>query len=416
MKAFVFLRSGRYGSGPLIPLLRVVMLWCLIPALAAAGEERPWQDNLQIHGFLGQAYVQSSDNRFFGDSEEGSFEFTEIGVNASYRFNPSLLVAGQLLSRRAGDMYDGSPSLDYGLLDFTAFADESTRIGLIAGRFKNPFGLFNDTRDVSFTRPGIFMPQSVYYDKVRNLVLANDGVQLYTEFHGEEDSLYLQLGAGRSPIDKNVEYAYFGYDLGGDLEPKGVTLVGRIMYEGDGGRYRLGLSGAEASVEYDGATAPGVTDGTVDIIYWIASLELNGENWSLAAEYTQGPVAWDGFGPLIDERDGTAEGYYLQGSFRPKPSWELMLRYEESYANKEDKDGKEAEASAATFGLVVPNYNFFTKDWTAGIRWDINDSLMLRGEYHRINGTFMLSPRENRNPAELEQHWDLYSLLFSYRF
>ena len=182
-----------------------LLVLALISGQSAIADSPLWKESMQLHGFLTQGFVQTSDNRFFGDSDEGSFDFTEIGLNGSFRLNKQFLFSGQILSRRAGDMYNGSLSLDYGLVDFTAFSDESTRLGLIAGRFKNPLGLYNDTRDVAFTRPGIFMPQSIYFDKVRNLMLSNDGLLAYGEYHSERDSVFLQLGAGRSPIDKNVE-------------------------------------------------------------------------------------------------------------------------------------------------------------------------------------------------------------------
>ena len=75
--------------------------------------------DLQLHGFATQGYVKTTDNRWFGDSNSsgGSFDFTELVVNASYKATSSVLLSGQILSRRAGDMYDGSPTVDYALVD-----------------------------------------------------------------------------------------------------------------------------------------------------------------------------------------------------------------------------------------------------------------------------------------------------------
>lgn len=70
-------------------------------------------ERIEIHDFAAQAAVRTSANRFFGDSPDTSFDFTELGLNASLRATPRLLFAGQVLLRRAGDMSDGSPSLDY---------------------------------------------------------------------------------------------------------------------------------------------------------------------------------------------------------------------------------------------------------------------------------------------------------------
>jgi len=58
----------------------------------------------------------------------------------------------------------------------------------------------------------------------------------------------------------------------------------------------------------------------------------------------------------------------------------------------------------------------FTKDWMIGLRWDISPSLMIRGEYHTINGTSWLSSADNKDRHATEQYWDLFALQISYRF
>ncbi len=136
-----------------------VVLLAVAPAVAE--EQGVWPENLQLHGFLSQGYVKTSDNRFFGDSDEGSWDFREIGANLSYQPMPNLLFAGQLLSRTAGELYDGSVRLDYGLVDFTAVMEADRRLGVCVGRLKNPLGFYSDTRDVPFTRPSVFLPQSI---------------------------------------------------------------------------------------------------------------------------------------------------------------------------------------------------------------------------------------------------------------
>ncbi|MGB5649462.1 MAG: hypothetical protein WBM59_05215, partial [Sedimenticolaceae bacterium] len=102
---------------------------------------------LQVHGFLTQGYVKTTDNRFFGDSDSknGSFDYTELGVNASFRATPSILLAGQLLSRRAGDMYDGSPTVDFALVDWNISTSQDSDYGILVGRIKNPLGFYNET-------------------------------------------------------------------------------------------------------------------------------------------------------------------------------------------------------------------------------------------------------------------------------
>ncbi|PKG53027.1 hypothetical protein CXF87_08475, partial [Halomonas sp. MES3-P3E] len=102
-----------------------------------------------MHGFLSQALVVTDDNDFFGPSsqDEGSFEFTEIGLNVSLRPHQDVLLAAQMLSRRAGgDSSDAYPELDYGLIDYQMVSDQQRTFGIQLGRIKNPFGFYNQTR------------------------------------------------------------------------------------------------------------------------------------------------------------------------------------------------------------------------------------------------------------------------------
>jgi hypothetical protein len=376
----------------------------------ASGDEFSWPADLQIHGFLSQGFVKTSDNRFFGPSDDGSWDFREIAVNASYRMQPDLLFSGQLLSRKAGEMYDGSPRLDYGLVDYTLIMRGDLQAGFRLGRLKNPLGFYNDTRDVPFTRPSIFLPQSIYFDRVRNLVLSSDGGGVYSNMLSDWGDFYFQLNIGRLDVDKNVEYAFLLTDWPGELETDDPWFTGRLMYEWDGGRVRLAASGATGELNYK----PGVNDflqaGTVDIDYWILSAQYNEESWSLTAEWMNEPVSWSHFGNLVGLNNGTAEGWYVQGAYRPFEAWELVLRYDVSYLSKSDRSGERASQV-----LNTPAHNFYAKDLTFGVRWDVTSEFMLRAEYHRIEGGSWLSVREN-DPQTMEKNWDMFSILASYRF
>jgi hypothetical protein len=76
---------------------RSFILCVLMLACAKAQATEGFWNRLQLHGFASQAVVQTSDNRWFGDSDGTSFDFTEIGLNASLRVNPKVLFASQIL-------------------------------------------------------------------------------------------------------------------------------------------------------------------------------------------------------------------------------------------------------------------------------------------------------------------------------
>jgi hypothetical protein len=369
---------------------------------------------LQVHGFASQAVLQSTDNDYFGDSPSTSFDFTEIGLNASYQADPRLLFSGQLLVRRAGEMYDGTPSLDYGLVDFTPVSNLEMRLGVRLGRIKNPFGLYNETRDVPFTRPGIFLPQVIYYDKVRNLLLSYDGIMLYGERYSDQGNVSLNLGVGQSVIDDNVEWAYLGDDFPGNLEADGVNWgIGSLWYTTPADELKLGLSAILTQMDFNAGAESFLSSGTIDVFDWVASFQYNAEDWTISAEYSRTPTRWNDLGPYFPFEDQVMEGYYLQGAYRLRPNLELMTRYEEGFANRQDRDGR--DFSLLT-GNTTPRFDFFSKIWTLALRWDINPNIMFRLELQRHDGTFALSIRENPDPNDLVREWNVFSASISARF
>ncbi|HYN77764.1 MAG TPA: hypothetical protein VES73_08220, partial [Lamprocystis sp. (in: g-proteobacteria)] len=99
--------------------------------------------------------------------------------------------------------------------------------------------------------------------------------------------------------------------------------------------------------------------------------------------------------------------------YRLRPSIELMLRYEEGFADRQDRDG--SRISRATAGLV-PDFTGFSKIFTVGVRWDINEHWMVRADYAHHQGTFVLSNRDNPVYGNQEEHWDLFAVQAVFRF
>ncbi len=402
--------------------LAIALATPLWPGIGGAGDSQWGQglfgegvlgDRLQIHGFASQTAVKSSDNSYYGDSRRTSLDLTELGLNASYRLNPRVLFSGQVLSRRAGEMYDGSLSLDFALADLVFASDSSRLIGGRIGRIKNPIGLYNETRDVPFTRPGIFLPQVVYFDKVRNLLLSTDGAMGYGEIYGDWGTVTLNGGGGQAIIDDNVEWTFLGTDFPGQLKPDGLSWVGSLWYSTPAERLRLGLSAWNPSYRFKTDGGSPIEPGTVQAPYWVASTQYNDEDWTLSAEYARIDVKWNDFGPSFPFRKNPVEGWYLQGAYRIRPNLELMLRWEEGYNDRKDRRG---ERNSALTGGYTPPFDFFSKILTAGIRWDPTPYLMLRLEYQHHNGTFATSFRENTDPNELREHWDVIAASVSLRF
>ncbi len=395
------------------PLRRVgylLALALLLPpaSVSLASDSVNFDDALQFHGFLTQGYVKTTANSFFGDSEDGSWDFRELGINSSYRITPQILASAQLLSRKAGEMYDGSVDLDYAQIETTLLMEEQNRFGVILGRYKNPFGLYNDTRDVAATRPGIFMPQAIYWDRVRNMVLSNDGAQLFGHYQADNHRFSAQLFSGRTPIDENVEQSYLPTALDPKMDQDGYTTGARLLYEWDGGRFIFALSGATLTLD---ATTNALPPGTIDIDYRVLSTQYNAGLWSLTFEYMQEPLGYNGFAGAMDVGDTTLDGYYIQGNYRFRNDMEVFTRYEESHYDKNDTRG---EKTSQRLGLDP--HNFYSRAATLGLLWEISDHWILRSEFSQVDGTIFLSNLENPVAQDKSRNWNLFSLLVSYSF
>lgn len=162
------------------------------------------------------------------------------------RPSPKLQLSGQLLHRRAGEGSNGGIHIDFGFLDYNFANTPAAEIGIRLGRMKNPFGFYNDTRDVPFTRPSILLPQSIYFDRTRNLALASDGIQVYGESRADWGNITVQFGAAFPQVDgHDTEISVLrSLQHRGDLKTK-LSYIGRILYEQADGKLRLAISGAK---------------------------------------------------------------------------------------------------------------------------------------------------------------------------
>jgi len=371
-------------------------------------------ENLQIQGFASQALILTSDNDVFGNTDnKGSFGFTEVGLNALYRMLPRLQLSAQVLSRRAGEGNTGSPRLDFGFADYRLYSHETNQFGIRIGRLKNPLGFYNDTRDVAFTRPSILLPQSIYFDRTRNLALSSDTIQFYSESsHHKLGSVSVQFGIGLPVVnDRDTSTSLLVSPQAGNLTRE-VSYIGRGIYESNDKRFRLAVSGTWLNIGYNPAVNDRLGQGQIQFSPIFFSAQYNAEKWSLTSEYALRHFKYSNFNnPGFDSLDFYGESYYFQGVYRFTPQWEAILRYDVLYTDRSDRSGK---ASAAASGR--PAHSRFAKDITAGLRWNITPSFMLRAEYHRVNGTAWLSTLDNPNAANTSQHWNLYAVQASYRF
>lgn len=368
-------------------------------------------DEIEFHGFLTQGFFHSSDNNIFGQSDDGITPgLTEIGLNVSYQPIDQLRFSAQGLYRRNGDVDRGSVSLDYGLADLTLLNYESSRAGIRAGRIKTPYGLYNETRDVSFTHPTILLPQGIYFDRSRSLLISSDGGSLYAEQRTRYGDFSLKFNVGVPSGNSNeIRSSILGSEAKGEFQAQ-PAFAAQLNYEINGGEYVFAVSYVDLALEYRSVAGETFLNGKAHVQPLVFSAQYNGEKFSLTGEYDYRWNNFSDFGAAFPDFKSITESWYIQGGYQILPQLQANVRYDVLYNDMNDRGGRRVTE------LGVPNHIAYANDWMFGLRWDLATSWMLRAEYHRVHGTAWLPQADNPDRNSTVQDWDLYGLQLSFRF
>lgn len=132
--------------------------------------------SVDIHGFASQGFIwNTGDNDYLGgDSSGGTYDFRDYAINFSTA-RGKWRVGAQFFGQKLGPYGNDKMTLDWGNVDYQA----AQWFGLRAGRVKMPRGLYNEALDLDFTRPFVFLPQSVYDARLRDFQASFDGGMAY---------------------------------------------------------------------------------------------------------------------------------------------------------------------------------------------------------------------------------------------
>ena len=367
----------------------------------------------QVHGYAAQGFVYTDDNNLFGKSSEGSTDYYEAGLNASLQVHPRLLFAAQAAIRDAGISDDGTLRLDYALADYRFIEDVNGALGLRAGKVKNPLGFYNETRDVVFTRPSIFLPVG-YTDNQnqRSLIFTAPGAQAYgNHMWGRHEWSFTATKSSDHDVRKSDERLLINLNgLPFDLHIED-SWNAQVMDSIDGGRWQFAAS--QFFGRFDLRTPQTVQiAGKLDVGITLLSARYNAEKFSITAEYAVSPnknrVTIGG--RLALNNSVTADGGYLQGEYRINSSWNAFARVEANYLDRSDRNGRKFEAANPGADRGSRSY----RSIVAGANWRYGEHWGVWGEYHWIDGTVLLQKLEN--PQPLVDHWSLILLMAGFKF
>ena len=335
---------------------------------------------LQFHAFVSQGFIKSARNNYLAQSKRGSFELTEVGLNATQVLTHKLRAGIQLFARQVGHAGDYRPRVDWFYLDYR-FADW---LGLRVGRVKMPFGLYNDVNDIDAARVPVLLPQAVYPILNRDILLALTGVELYG---------YVRLGPAGG-----LEYRLYGGTLFVDppVAPPGLTLTGfevpyvfggRLLWEPPIDGLRVGGSVQalrfETNYAIPGAMGMPPTPFALNIpfVLWLASAEYTGHDLILAAEYGRWQADLQTTGAPSTHVEN--ERFYGLAAYRITRWFTPGLYYSSLLPDITKRSGAD-------------NYQ---RDLAMTLRFDVNPYWIVKVEGHLVRGTADLSSALNNGTA-----------------
>jgi hypothetical protein len=367
---------------------RLVLALLVVAGTASADDAIPDPNALQIHGFVSQGALLTSDNNFLANTDGGSLRFTEAGINFTKQLDDRLTTGIQLFAQDLGPNGNFTATFDWLYLDY----HWRDWLGLRAGRVKIPFGLYNETQDIDAAQPVVLLPQSVYPEANRQFLLAQNGLDIYG---------YIPLGNAGS-----IDYeGYFGTlytklpnTLGETFEPVDVPYIagGEVMWETPIPGLRAGASAFHGTLSITAGITGVPEPVTLDITQtqWLGSVEYNNDGFLLAAEY--GRARTHATESVVDENERTiGEHGYAMAGYHWRPWLMSTLYYSLMYPEVGHRSGQANQQH----------------DAAASFRFDITAHWLVKLEVHYLRGTAELDPSLNDNIplSELTNQWVLFA-------
>lgn len=370
-------------------------------------EEAPLEPTLplEIHGFVSQGFINTTANNYLAESERGSFEFAEAGINFTKGLTDELRVGIQLFAHELGPLGNYSPQFDWFYLDYR-FRDW---FGIRAGRTKLPFGLYNETNDIDAARVPVLLPQSLYPAHHRDFLLAQTGAEAYgnvalgevgtLEYRAYGGTFHTQPGAPPPPgvtvSDVSVPYV-FGGRLMWMTPVDGLQIGGTAQKLRIDADYHLSpeLLSVFQAIGLVPADVMGVLETEFRVTLWVASLEYAANDFLFSLEYGRWIGEFDSRAPLLLPPHVVNERYYGMVSYRVTPWFTPGIYYSAYYPNMEKRRGRE-------------NYQH---DAALTLRYDLTANWLLKLESHYMKGTAGLEPSLNdgKERPDLSENWGVF--------
>ncbi len=395
----------------------------LLPATTAlAWDWKLWDDkHVEFHGFASQGFLSSTEYNYLGNSKNGSFQFSEMGLNASFSPFNRTRISAQGFMFDLGDVNNNRVFLDYASVEYT-FSD---LFGVRAGRVRRPGGIYNHIQDVDLARTAVLLPQGVYDPRWRDFSTSIDGGILFGSVSaGDIGSFSYEGYAGYMNLDdkggvaRNVQTGLPAAPLAvyKGIDPALITGA-QVWWNTPWEGLRFGASGGQVwdfewKIQLDpaatGLPVTAIRKTESDIPYVYLSGEYTWKAWTFQTEYYAYMLHLHDsiLGNPVGESKYAVDAWYIGASYRFNKWFEAGTYYTEHYADTGDRGGHNQANSA----------DGFQKDLAISTRFDLTDWWLFKLEGHWIRGASLLQDNEHNPDRSDEGSWWMFAAKTTFNF
>lgn len=368
--------------------------------------DKEGKNTVAFHGFLSQGFLASTDYDYLGDTKDGSFEFTEVGLNASYSPFNRTRIAVQGFAFDVGDVGNFEPLLDYASIEYT-FNDY---IGLRGGRVRKPSGIYNHIQDLDLARTSVLLPQGIYDARWRDFSTSIDGGLMFGNIPLKKaGSLSYELFAGMINLSEEGGIATLlknSFGAGGRLDglDSFPTIGAQLWWNTPLQGLRVGANVSEAyGFAYDytifhplAGALPARSEADAFVTQF--SIEYLWKSWTFQAEYYF--LGLDSKDTLSGASTSEQDSWYISAAYRFNKWLELGSYYTEFYPNQSKRNGTDG----------------YQKDAALSFRFDLKDWWLVKVEGHYIHGTALLRDNIANPPPHDNDGWFMFAAKTTFSF
>ncbi|WP_220815388.1 hypothetical protein [Pseudomonas paralcaligenes] len=325
---------------------------------------------INAFGTLGVTHLGGEDDgRGYGvsgqtkDSWRGD-QLSKFGAQLSYGITDTVGLTLQTTAKAYGDEWKGN-------LEWAYLSWQSTdNLMLRFGRLRTPVYMYSESIDVGFSYPWLRLPDEVY----SQVQLSNyEGADLVYNLPLSFATASFQLAGG---VAKNRDY--YAYDDEFDIDYSKVFGASVSLATNDFGTVRIGYAEADIKTEISGSFVDVLGNpGSATLLsldddkgkFTSVGYQYDNGTWLTANEWTR---------LVIENNAGdSTEAFYLMGGRR---FGDFLTHV--TYAQLDEDDGRQ-------------------NSWTLGLNYNVLPTVVVKGEYKRVNTTGGYDGVFVRNAQEL---------------